>query len=124
MLVDVEQLLAHQRHILGLQLLLLRREEVVLLGQQLHRVLHAQAELLIYQVVALLHVAQPLAGREVLRLRRGGIEVDALDGLQQLLLRVEQLQLAGGQRVLRLVVGRLVLTVAEDGNAQRQADAL
>ena len=62
MLIDVQQLNTHQSHILRLQLLLLSGQEVVLLGQQLDGVLHAQAELLIHQFVTLGDVVQLFAG--------------------------------------------------------------
>ena len=52
------------------------------------------------------------------------LNLDALHGLQQLFLGIQQLQLAGGNRVFRLVIGRLILTVTEDRDADRQSDTL
>ena len=57
-------------------------------------------------------------------LRRGSVQIDPLHGLQQLLLGIQQLQLAGGNRVFRLVIGRLILAVTEDRDADRQSDTL
>ena len=62
MLIDVQQLNAHQSHIFGLQLLLLSSQVVVLLCQQLDRVLHAQAELLIHLSLSLGDIVQLFAG--------------------------------------------------------------
>ena len=80
--------------------------------------------MLIDQVIAFFHVTQAFGSRGILGLRRGSVQIDPLHGLQQLFLGIQQLQLAGGNRVFRLVIGRLILTVTEDRDADRQSDTL
>lgn len=103
-----------------MQRLLTGTEQVALLRQQFHGVLHAEGELLVHQVVAHLRAAQLLAGG-ILLLGVVGIQPETLDGFVECLLLVQQSQ--GGALLLQLgLLHRAFgLPLCEDRDADRKA---
>jgi len=80
-LVEAEQLCIQYCHVLGLQCFLLCVEQIILLSQQFHGILHAQVELFLNQIVTGLRTAQFLGSGNILLLCTVGIQPEAFYGL-------------------------------------------
>ena len=80
-LVEAEQLCIQYCHVLGLQCFLLCVEQIILLSQQFHGILHAQVELFLNQIVTGLCAAQFLGSGNILLLCAVGIQPEAFYGL-------------------------------------------